>query len=117
MKGFFHTRITDGRGDAFMGDEPYRLLLLIAEHGSILHASKKLHVSYVNALRMLDRMDAALGSPVARRRAGGTLGGGTRLTPFGHRVLKAYGAYQRSVRRFADRHFRKLARAWAHARS
>lgn len=93
-----------------MCDGTCRLLTLIAKHGSILHASKKMHIGYARALSILNRLDAELGAPIVARKSGGTRGGGTRLTPFGRRFLKQYGIYQDEVRRCAERELRRLTR-------
>lgn len=95
------------RGDESLLTEPRFLLLeKIAETGSITKAGRAAGISYRTAWLTVDRINAASDRPVVERTAGGKSGGGTRLTPYGLRLLEAY----RSLR---EDHARYLARRGA----
>ncbi len=79
------------------------LLSRIDSTGSISQAAKSVGVSYKFAWDSVDAMNAAAGSPLVERSAGGKGGGGTRLTPAGHALIEAFKRYEREHQLFLDR--------------
>ncbi len=89
-------------GAPFMGSGPLRLLEKIKVLKSINKASKEMNLSYVKALKMLNRLEKNLGCQLLVRKRGGNDRGGTVLTPFAERYIEFYRELQKNVRNRAD---------------
>ena len=81
----------DYRGRAF-GDGPARLLDGVEEWGSLRKAAQELGMSYNKAWRILHAAEERLGFPLLDRSVGGTLGGGSHLTPEAQDLMRRYRA-------------------------
>ncbi|WP_137817530.1 TOBE domain-containing protein [Pseudomonas sp. 2FG] len=90
-------------GKDLAGERRIALLSRIDSTGSITQAAKAVGVSYKFAWDSVDAMNAAAGSPLVERSAGGKGGGGTRLTPAGHALIEAFHRYEREHRLFLQR--------------
>jgi molybdate transport system regulatory protein len=66
------------------------MLQVIHETGSISAAARQLNISYKTAWERLERMNNLARAPLVSRCAGGSQGGGTRLTSYGQRILDGY---------------------------
>lgn len=91
---------------AFLGDARIRLLEAIGRHGSISRAAKAVPMSYKTAWDAIDAMNNLADAPLVESSIGGRHGGGTRLTPYGARLVGLYRAleeeYQEAIARLAD---------------
>ncbi len=85
-----------------MGPGPLRLLRAIREHRSINKAAAAMQLSYVKALKMLDRLEGNFGQQILVRRKGGAQRGGTDLTPIGEQLVAEYERLQHVLRQHAD---------------
>lgn len=85
-----------------MGSGPLRLLERIRQQKSINKATKEMSLSYVKALRMINRLEQNLGKKLLIRKRGGNDRGGTVLTSFAERYLECYDELQRNIRSSAD---------------
>ncbi|HEY5528771.1 MAG TPA: LysR family transcriptional regulator [Thermoleophilia bacterium] len=98
----------DYNGRAF-GSGPARLLDGVERTGSLRKAAAELGMSYNKAWRILHAAEQRLGFPVLERSVGGTLGGGSALTPRGLDLVTRYRALQSEaevvLREVFDRHF------------
>jgi molybdate transport system regulatory protein len=81
----------DYRGRAF-GDGPARLLDGVERSGSLRKAAQDLGMSYNKAWRILHAAEERLGFALLDRSVGGSLGGGSQLTPEGKDLLRRYRA-------------------------
>lgn len=81
----------DYKGRAF-GDGPARLLEGVEKYGSLRKAAQELGMSYNKAWRILHAAEQRLGFPLLDRSVGGSLGGGSRLTPQAQDLLDRYRA-------------------------
>jgi len=70
------------------------LLEAIAAEGSLSAAARSLGLSYRRAWLLLDDLNASFSERVVATAAGGARGGGTQLTGFGRRLVKAYRALE-----------------------
>ena len=83
-------------GKRVLGKGGAQILEAIDRQGSIAAAAKELHMSYKFVWDYLTRMSNRLKKPVIVTRRGGTRhgkrkgGGGTKLTPLAHALLKNY---------------------------
>lgn len=92
------------------------LLRAILEEGSICAAARRMGMSYVKALRILNRPEKKLGRRVAVRSMAGNMRGGAVLTPFGERFTAVFEGVPKRVDRCARREYAKMAAsADAHA--
>ncbi len=79
------------RGRAF-GDGPARLLDGVEGAGSLRKAAAELGMSYNKAWRILHAAEQRLGFPLLDRSVGGSLGGGSHLTPEAQDLMRRYRA-------------------------
>ncbi len=79
------------RGRAF-GDGPARLLDGVEQWGSLRKATQELGMSYNKAWRILHAAEQRLGFPLLDRSVGGSLGGGSHLTPEAQDLVRRYRA-------------------------
>jgi molybdate transport system regulatory protein len=77
-----------------MGPGKAALLEAIAEHGSISAAGRALGMSYRRAWLLVDVMNRCWAEPLVSTAAGGSHGGGARVTEAGRAVLAAYRALE-----------------------
>lgn len=105
----FRLRITKG-GDIAVGPGKIDLLEAIAKTGSISAAARELDMSYRRAWLLVDTMNRCFRRPVVAAEAGGTRGGGTRLTASGMRVVRHYRRIEKSAFRAAAGEIRSLQR-------
>jgi len=102
----FHLRVVKGRTPA-IGPGKIALLEAIRDTGSISAAARKLKMSYRRAWLLVDDLNRRLAKPVVMAMPGGKDGGGTSLSPTGHRLVALY----RDIERRALRHTASSARA------
>ncbi|HOU22105.1 MAG TPA: LysR family transcriptional regulator [Kiritimatiellia bacterium] len=95
---------TDADED-YLGPGVIQLLEGIERTGSIQQAARAMALSYVKALRILNRMERGLGRTLLLRHKGGAARGSTALTPFARRLMREYAALCGKVRRSADAAF------------
>ncbi len=80
-----------------MGPGKADLLDAIARDGSISAAGRALGMSYRRTWLLVDTMNRCWREPLVETAAGGTQGGGAKLTMLGERVLSQYRALQASM--------------------
>ena len=78
--------IEDAAGDLVFGSGRLRLLMAVAEYGSLLAAAKAMGMGYRAAWGKIKATEERLGKSLLDRRIGGSSGGGSDLTPFGKSV-------------------------------
>jgi molybdate transport system regulatory protein len=77
-----------------MGPGKAALLEAIIQHGSISAAGRALGMSYRRAWLLVDVMNRCWGVPLVETAAGGSHGGGARVSATGKKVLAAYRALE-----------------------
>jgi len=85
-----------------------QLLAAVDEWGSISAAAKKVGISYKTAWDRIDAMNNMSEKPLVLRSAGGTRGGGTRLTEHGQEILKGFAQIKREHEAFVTQLGSKL---------
>lgn len=93
-----------------LGIGPGKIALLenIGESGSLSQAARALGMSYRRAWQLLNSLNACLQEPVTQAQKGGPHGGGSRLTPFGRQLIRAYRAFDAETQRRGARAFRSV---------
>ena len=80
--------------DLKLGRGKVRLLELVGETGSISAAARKMNMSYRRAWLLMDELNHMFGRDVIETAAGGSGGGGARVTDFGMRVVRVFRALE-----------------------
>ncbi len=101
----------DYRGRAF-GDGPARLLDGVEQSGSLRKAAQELGMSYNKAWRILHAAEQRLGFALLDRAIGGSLGGGSHLTPEAQDLMRRYRAMTAEARGVLDSVFEKHFGDW-----
>ncbi len=73
-----------------LGPGKVRLLECIAETGSISAAARVMEMSYRRAWLLVEELNGIFGRPVVETAAGGSGGGGAKITAFGKRVVSVF---------------------------
>ena len=82
------------RGKPVYGPGTQRLLLLVAETGSLHQSAQRMRMSYSKAWRIVREAEEHLGVQLLERHAGGPAGGGSVLTPDGRLLVERFGAFK-----------------------
>jgi len=85
-----------------IGPGKAELLRSIEATGSISASARAVGMSYRRAWLLVDTMNRCFREPVVASTAGGTGGGGARLTAFGTRVLERFESMRGAVDRALD---------------
>ena len=101
----------DHRGRAF-GDGPARLLNGVERSGSLSKAALELGMSYNKAWRILHAAEQRLGFSLLDRRVGGSLGGGSHLTPQARDLMTRYRALGTEVDEALETLFQRHFADW-----
>ncbi len=101
--GWIGHLVVETRLGPFLGDTRIRLLEAIAELGSISQAAKAVPMAYKSAWDAVDIMNNLAPEPLVTTATGGKRGGGTRLTPYGLRMVALYRAIEAEYRHSISR--------------
>ncbi len=97
--------------DARLGPGKMDLLEAVKRTGSISAAGRELGMSYRRAWLLLDAVNTMFGRPAIETSAGGSHGGGARLTAFGENLLAAYRSVETDTAKLVERAFADLVPA------
>jgi molybdate transport system regulatory protein len=95
--------LSNGRA---VGPGKIQLLEQIHKSGSITQAGRDLGLSYRRAWLLINDLNNSFRLPVIEAETGGSGGGGTRLTPFGRKLIQLYQTIEAEA----------LAATWEHRR-
>ena len=85
-----------------MGEGSASLLDAIDKLGSISQASKKVHISYKKAWKIIKDIEMFTGETLIISKKGGTHGGGTTLTDVGKALLSEYMRINKKIKNCLD---------------
>lgn len=91
-----------------LGPGKVTLLEQIALCGSLSAAARALRLSYRRAWLMMDDINRSFSEPAVVAATGGRRGGGARVTPFGHELVRRYRLAEQVSGRQVARVFRGL---------
>ncbi len=94
-----------------VGPGKIRLLAQIHKSGSITQAARDLGLSYRRAWLLINDLNNSFRLPVIEAATGGSGGGGTRLTPFGRKLVQRYQTIEAEALAATWQHRRKLQAA------
>lgn len=84
------------------------LLEAIRDTGSIAAAGRRLGMSYQRAHDLVSALNEDFEAPLVEAMAGGTRGGGARLSTLGQEILAAYRAVEQEAQDAIEQHLRWL---------
>lgn len=90
MKLHVKIALANDRDEEFCGFGLLQLIDGIDRHGSIQQAAREMDLSYVKALKILNRLERELGETLLVRHKGGAARGSTELTPFAHQFVAEF---------------------------
>lgn len=90
----------EGKDGTFLGYGRVALLERIREYGSITKAAKALEISYRRAWVLVDSMNQQVPRPYVVTSAGGSRGGGTRVTPEGEKAITLFWKIHENFQKF-----------------
>ena len=96
-----------------IGPGKIALLEAIRETGSITAAAQSMQMSYRRAWLLVDELNKLLSEPVVTTAVGGSMGGGTIVTPVGEKTIALYHSIESHTQAAARNEFqafRKLMR-------
>lgn len=102
-------RILGQRAPA-MGPGKAELIERIAATGSISAAARAMRMSYRRAWQLVEALNKDYRERLVTTAAGGTRGGGARVTPFGLRVVAEYRAMEEKASAAIARELRRFQR-------
>ncbi len=94
--------IEDDKGKVVFGAGRLNILIAVAEHGSILAASKALGMSYRAVWGKIKATEDRLGYPLLMKRLGGSHGGGSELTPIAKSLIERFRHLDNLMKTTAD---------------
>jgi molybdate transport system regulatory protein len=77
-----------------LGPGKIRLLELVAETGSIAAAAREMKMSYRRAWLLIEELNKIFDQPVLQTAAGGSGGGGAKITQHGKKVIALFRELQ-----------------------
>ncbi len=94
--------LEDKQGRIIFGLGRTRILQAIEKCGSLNAAAKELKMSYRAIWGKIKVTEEALGRPLLEKQQGGVSGGGSKLTPYAHVLIKRYLTLSRIIDTEAD---------------
>jgi molybdate transport system regulatory protein len=91
-----------------LGPGKIALLEFIVETGSISQAAKKMAMSYRRGWLLIDELNSMFGQSVVETSAGGSGGGGARVTTLGLKIIKLYREAEADTQKLVEKKFGAL---------
>lgn len=91
-----------------LGAGKIELLKLVSDTGSISAAARKMDMSYRKAWLLLNEMNLMFGKPVIETAAGGSGGGGAKITEHGKKVIIVFEGLQTEADALVAQKFSRL---------
>ncbi len=91
-----------------LGPGKVRLLELVDKTGSISAAAREMKMSYRRAWLLIEELNGVFGKPVVETMAGGSGGGGAKVTPHGRSIITAFRALESDFAKLIKARLRKF---------
>ncbi|MDX1327678.1 MAG: winged helix-turn-helix domain-containing protein [Arenibacter sp.] len=92
----------------FLGEGRVELLKAIDTQGSLSKAAKSLGMSYKKAWTLVDAVNKSATKKVVVKTVGGPKGGGTKITPYGLKLIEAFDEINKNCWAFLDQQLKAL---------
>jgi molybdate transport system regulatory protein len=99
-------------GNFLLGPGTLRLLLAVAEEGSLKAGAKRIGLSYRSAWDRLQQAEANIGFALLERHSGGGKGGGSSLTEQAAELVERYRKFLSAMEDEIERNFAKAFKGW-----
>lgn len=99
-------------GDFLLGPGTLRLLLAVADQGSLKAGAKVIGLSYRAAWDRLKKAEEGLGFPLLERHSGGEGGGGSSLTPAALDLVERYRVFVQDVEGVLEARYTQAFAGW-----
>ena len=93
----------------FLGEGRIKLLKSINKTHSISKSAKELGMSYKKAWNLIDSVNKSNDKPIVIKSVGGSSGGGTKLTPYGIKMIELFDAIKYKCWKYLDKQMKKLS--------
>lgn len=100
-------------GNFLLGPGTLRLLVAVAEHGSLKAGAKAIGLSYRGAWDRLKKAEEGLGFPLLKRYSGGERGGGSTLTSEAMELVERYQRFVQGVQGELEAHLIEAFVGWS----
>lgn len=90
-------------GTIFLGEGRVKLLKAVESTGSLSKAAKSLDMSYNKAWNLIDSFKKTAKKAVVVKNAGGKGGGGTKITPYGKKLIEAFDHINKNCWKYLDK--------------
>jgi molybdate transport system regulatory protein len=97
-------------GHPVIGEGRIAMLQAIHRHGSILHASREIGISYRRVRGAIRDMENTLGCPLVKAFRGGEEGGGAKLTSTAQDLVDSFNRVANGFQNEIDTRFREVFR-------
>ena len=91
-----------------LGAGKVQLLEMVAETGSISAAARRMEMSYRRAWLLVEELNEMFNVSVVETAAGGSGGGGAKITPHGTRLIALYHELQKEADALVEAKFANL---------
>ncbi len=102
------TWIENADGELLFGKGKTELLELIAQTGSLLHASKLMGINYKKAWMHLQTLQKNSQEDLVTTKQGRSKESGTKLTPRALELMENYSILQKDIEEYANKRFKEL---------
>ncbi|MCF2875846.1 MULTISPECIES: winged helix-turn-helix domain-containing protein [Tenacibaculum] len=92
----------------FLGEGRIKLLKSIHRTNSISKSAKELGMSYKKAWNLIDSVNKSNHKPIVIKSTGGSKGGGTKLTPYGKKMIDIFDTINMNCWKYLDKQLKKL---------
>ncbi len=100
-------------GDFLLGPGTLRLLLAVADKGSLKAGAKVIGLSYRAAWDRLKQAEEGLGFPLLERHSGGEGGGGSTLTVAALKLVERYRVFVQDLEGMLEARFTEAFAGWS----
>lgn len=105
MKLHLKVALASDGDEEFFGVGLLQLLEGIERQGSIQQAARDMELSYVKALKILNRLERELGETLLIRKKGGASRGSTKLTPYARKFATDFAELRTGLVKVGEKSF------------
>ena len=97
----------EGEEGVFLGEGRIKILKAIINEGSLSKAAKSLGMSYKKAWNLVNSINKNASNPIIVTNTGGNGGGGTKITPYGLKMITSFENINKKCWDFLDQQLKE----------